>query len=189
MGKPLENYVMTKNIIIIIFLFVSKLTFGQKDDNPYLKLSVDSIVFYDFGGRPEEEINSIIEKNGKLSKTVIKSAKLDKLTADNFTKLLGQKTSYGSSTAACFEPHLGVVYYLNKKPIAYIDICLSCNRLYPSLKINTQMQGKQGEGKEVYYTLNGISKSFRKEINSLLIKYKFSHQLAPKKLTEKSMFD
>ena len=175
---------MTKNIIAILINFVSNITFGQQDINPYLKLSVDSVVFYDFGGLPEEEILSIIEKNNSLSKTVIKSAKLDKLNEDNFTKLLGQKISYGNSTASCFEPHLGVVYYSNKKPIAYINICLSCNRLYPSLTINAQLQGKQGEGDKIYYTGDGMSKNFRQKINSLLVKYKFSHQL-----NGKSMFD
>ena len=174
---------MRKSILIIFVILFSKFTFGQKDNNPFLKLTADSIVFYDFGGKPEEEITTII-KNGKLSNTVIKSNKLDKITGDNFTKLLGQKESYGSSTASCFEPHLGVVYYFNKKPIAYINICLSCNRLDPSLIITSQLQGKQGQGKDIYYGLNGMSKKFRKEINSLLIKYKFSHQL-----NGKSMFD
>lgn len=142
------------------------------------------MVFYDFGGRPEEEILSIIEKDGKLHKSVIKSTKPDKLTANKFTVSLGQKESYGNGTAACFDPHLGVVYYSKGKPLGHVTICMSCNRLYPSLDIRAQEQGKQGKGIDVYYTLNGMSKKFRKEINSILIEYKFSHQIK-----EKTSFD
>jgi hypothetical protein len=175
---------MRMSILIIFIILFSKLSFGQKDNNPFSKLTVDSIVFYDFGGDSGKEVITIIEKNGKLSNSVVKSAKLDKVTGENFTKLLGQKKSYGSGTASCFDPHLGVVYYSNKKPIAYVNICLSCNRLHSSLEIANQLQGKQGEGADAYYILDGMSKTFRKKINTLLIKYKFSHQL-----NGKSMFD
>lgn len=175
---------MRKSVLIIFVILFPKLNFGQKDSNQFLKLTVDSVVFYDFGGQPEDEILSIVEKDGKLSKTVIKSAKLDKLTADNFTKILGQKESYGKQTASCFDPHLGVVYYSKGVPLAHVTICISCNRLYPSLDIKAQQQGKEGQGNGAYYTLNGMSKKFRKEINSLLIKYKFSHQIK-----EKTSFD
>lgn len=175
---------MRKSILIIFVVLFSKFTFGQKGNNPFSKLSVDSVVFYDFGGDSGKEVITIIEKNGKLSNSVIKSTKLDKVTADNFTKLLGQKKSYGNGTASCFDPHLGVVYYSNNKAIAYVNICLSCNRLHSSLEIANQLQGKQDDGADAYYILDGMSKNFRKEINTLLIKYKFSHQLIGK-----SMFD
>ncbi len=175
---------MNKSIYIILIILSSNVTFGQKANNPFLKLKFDSIVFYDFGGNPEDEIITIIQNDDKLSYSVIKSVKLDKITGDNFTKLIGKKESYGGTTASCFEPHLGVVYYYNKKPIAYINICLSCNRLSSSLIIKNQLQGVISKGDKVYYALDGMSNVFRQSINALLVKFDFSHQL-----DGNSMFD
>lgn len=151
--------------------------------NPYARLAPDSVVFYDFEGSGKE-VFSVVEKNGGLSPTVRRSAKLDQATADHFTRLLGDRASYGAGTASCFDPHLGVVYYKNKKVAAYINICLDCNRLHASKTIDAQLQGKQGKGKEAYYIADGMSPGFRKEINGLLVKYHFSHQL-----DGESMFD
>ena len=176
---------LSKSIFITLIILFSNVTFGQKANNPFLKLKVDSIVFYDFGGNPEDEVVSIIQKDDKLSYSVIKSVKLDKITGDYFTKLIGKKESYGGSTAQCFEPHLGVVYYYNKKPIAYINICLSCNKLSSSLAIKSQLQGKNGEGDKVYYTLDGMSNTFRQSIIALLVKFNFSHKLDGRKIFDK----
>ena len=85
-SKPLTE-TMKKTILILITLLISKLSFGQKDNNLFLKLSFDSVVFYDFGGLPEDEIMSIIDNNGKLSSSVKKSTKLGIETAKKFTHL------------------------------------------------------------------------------------------------------
>jgi hypothetical protein len=71
------------------------------------------------------------------------------------------------------------VYFLKGKPVGQITICLGCNRLYSSIDIPAQKQGKQGEGKDTYYILDGLSKSFRQFTNELLKKNKFAHQIEP----------
>jgi hypothetical protein len=145
-------------------------------DNPFANLSCDSVVIYDFDWRGKGEHFSIIDKNGRLAPTVKKRVKLDGKTAKKLGRLMGETASYGQATAACFEPHLGVVYYKSGAPVAHINICISCNRLYSSLEIPAQKQGRQGEGNEVYYTADGMSKSFRKYLNGLLKDNNFSHQ-------------
>jgi len=74
---------------------------------------------------------------------------------------------------------VGLFIFLKGKPVGQLTICLGCNRLYSSIDIPAQKQGKQGEGKEAYYILDGLSKSFRQYINGLLIRYKFTHQIEP----------
>jgi hypothetical protein len=174
-----------KNLVITLMVFCP--LYSLYAQNPYLLLSYDSIVIYDFDWRDPitKKIVSIIDtENRALASTVKKSACLDKKTAMQLSRLLGEKTSYGQEVASCFEPHLGIVFYQQGKHTAHIDVCLTCNRLESSLKIPAQDQGKHQTEDDVYYTLYGMSKSFRKYLNRILVKNKFSHQVAPG-----SMFD
>ena len=112
---------------------------------------------------------------GKLIRTVTKKIQLGKQTISTLNFNLGNKKSFGAAEASCFDPHLGFVYYYKDSIIAYLTICMDCNRLYPSIELPTQKQGKVGKGKEAYYTGQGMSMSFRHFLNTLLKKYKFSH--------------
>lgn len=142
---------------------------------PIRCLKYDKVVIYDY--EPSDKAGDIVEPDGKLTKNIKKQAELDQKTIDLLHAKLAQKSSFGNGASACFTPHLGVVYYLNKKVVAHIAICLSCNRLKSSLPLDAQKQGKYGVGKEMYYRLDGMSESFRKFLNQLLIKHQFSHQL------------
>jgi hypothetical protein len=51
---------------------------------------------------------------------------------------LCNKSTYGGDVAACFDPHLGIVFYKASKPSAYVSICLDCNYLVSSIKIPGQ---------------------------------------------------
>jgi hypothetical protein len=153
--------------------------------NPFLALKYDSVVIYDLEFERWRDEMSVIDKNGKLNFPVNKRAKLDNKSVQALSKKLGSKSSYGNSEAACFEPHLGIVYYSAGKPVAQATICISCNRLESSLPIPAQMQGKQtAEDGTIYYNLMGMSKEFRKYLDKLLEKHKFSHRPKPG-----SMFD
>lgn len=162
---------------VILFLIAICFLSFQQNKNPFLNLKFDKVIMYDFEGG--KDLGLIIDDNGRLAKTVKKQAILDKVNVEKLSRLLGEKTSYGGTTAFCFEPHVGLVYYLNGKVVAHVSICLDCNRLKSSIVIPAQKQGKVGEGDEVYYIADGLSKSFRKFINSLLIKHQFSHQIKP----------
>jgi len=158
-------------------LFVAILTaslFISAGDAPS-KLQYDEIIIYDFNENSHGEGGSIVDDKGRLA-PVIKQVLLDKATATELHKRIFQKSSYGAPEAACFDPHLGIVYYLNKKIVAHFTICMGCNRLEGSVEIPAQLQVKGGTGKEIYYTGMGMSKSFRKFLNGLLVKHKFSHQ-------------
>jgi len=165
---------MINKFIFGVFLLISVSFFGQQ--KPFSTLKFDKVVLYDFSGGKGIG-TSIIDEKGNLSKTVIKKVILDEETTKILSKKLESKESYGGGTAACFEPHLGIVYYLKSKPTAHVSVCLDCNRLISSKNIPAQNQGKIGKGKDAYYLSDGMSKPFRKYLNGLLKKYNFSHQI------------
>ena len=130
---------------------------------------------YDFEPS-EDKGGSIVQVNGQLSKTINKQVQLGNLNIEKLNCKLGDKKSFGGGTAACFDPHLGFVYFLNNKIVGHITICMDCNRLHSSIDIAVQKQGRVGNGKDAYYIADGMSKSFRQFLNSLLKTNKFSHQ-------------
>jgi hypothetical protein len=164
-----------KYFICLIFLCINLIVQGQKTE-PLKQLKYDKIVFYDYVISGEKN-GSIVDQNGKSKVKVVKSVVLDPATGRVLTDKVTSKGSYGKGTAFCFDPHCGFVYYLARKPVCQIQICLECNRLSSSVEIEAQKQGKHGSGQETYFLLDGLSKDFRKYIDSLLKKYSFSHQI------------
>lgn len=166
-------------IIFLFILFVIHLNSKAQQKNPYAALKFDKVIMYDFEGGKEGDIY-IIDDKGQLAKSISKQVVINKAIIDNLNSKLGNKKSFGGGTAACFDPHVGFVYYLKNKIVAHLSICLDCNRLYSSTgNLPAQQQGKVGKGKDAYYLGEGMSKFFRRFINNLLIKYKFSHQITP----------
>ncbi len=173
-----------KKFVFTISIFLAVVSYSQ--NNPFATLIYDSLVIYDFdwrqpgGGR----ITSILE-NEKLATTVKKSVRLPANEALDLSKKIGMKSSYGQITAACFDPHFGMVYYQNGNVKEYITICLVCNYPNSSLPIPARNQGGEDmDNEEIYYELSGFSKSFRKYLNNIKKKYDFSAQTL-----EGSIFD
>jgi len=163
-------------IVLALFFCFLHLSFSKKVSNPYLKLKFDKVMMYDFSGVKDWN-QYIVDDKGKLATSVTKATVLDNKIVTEFNAKLGDKHSFGAGKAACFDPHLGFVYYLHEKIVAYITICLDCNVLVSSLPLEAQKQGRVGEGKDVYYMADGPSPALRSFLNGLLKKYNFSHQL------------
>ena len=155
--------------LLFSFCLLSIASFSQKH-NPYAALKFDKVVMYDFEPSGDKG-GSIVEANGQLTKHVSKQVRLDRTAILQLNQRLGNKVSFNWGTAACFDPHLGFVYYQGKKIIGYITICIDCNILSANLKLPAQTRSKEGED------ATGMSKSFRHFLNLLLKKYKFSHQV------------
>ena len=164
-------------VLFLLFLMYSFNALSQsKTQIGHLKY--DNVKIYDFDCGIEGN-QMIVDNTGHLSKAVKKQAYLNKKTIEELNHRLIKKSSYGSAVASCFQPHLGIVYFLKHNIVAFIDICLECNRLESSFEIPAQLQGKQGKGKEIYYTGEGMSKPFRLFLNETIKKYNFSHQIKP----------
>lgn len=161
--------------IFLLILFLP----SKAQQNPFSTLKFDKVVMYDFAGGKGSDLY-IVDNKGQLAKSISKQIQLDKVIVSKLNEKLGNKKSYGDVTAACFDPHLGFVYYLSGKIVAHITICLDCNRLRSSIPIVAQQQGKVGKGKDAYYISDGLSITFRNFLNTLLVKNNFSHQIDKK---------
>jgi hypothetical protein len=162
-------------ILLLIFSFPSQ---GQTK-NPFLFVKFDKVIMYDY--QPAGEYPALVDKNGNLvsNASIKKQVQLDSATINKLNRKIGDRKSYGQVTAVCFDPHLGIVYYLNGKIVRRVLVCIDCNALRAHIDIPARHQNKQSQGDNAYYLDDGMSKSFREFINSLLIKYNFSHQIKP----------
>ncbi|MBY0477622.1 MAG: hypothetical protein K2Q24_08235 [Chitinophagaceae bacterium] len=172
--KP-RNYLSMCRILLLL-LAIPFISISQTSKSPFLELKFDKVIMYDFEGGKDADIFIVNEKD-QLTKSIKKQQQLDSSTIKNLNAKFGDKKSFGGVTASCFDPHVGFVYYLKGKVVAQVSICLDCNRLRSSISIPAQKQGKVGKGDEVYYLADGLSKTFRQFINTLLQKNQFSHQI------------
>lgn len=117
----------------------------------------------------------IVDANGELSKSIINQIELSPLETKDFNAKIESKKSYGEATLDCFDAHLGFVYFFENKIVAHITISTNCRRLYSSIEIVAQKQGKVYIGTDIYYTKTGLSDSFINFIKLMEIKYHFSH--------------
>ena len=166
-------------LLLLFFPFLLFSQVDQKELRPFSALQSDSVVLYDYNKYTRPGASIVIEEEGK-KKQLGKFEKKVTLSAKKMQQLTSKVEdpgSYGSNVAACFDPHLGIVYYKKGEIQAYINVCMDCNRLEPSLKLIVQDQGKQTtEEGEVFYTLYGMSKKFKKYLDGLLKQYDFSHR-------------
>ena len=161
-----------KIVTAFLLLFFIHSASGQ-----YTTVKFDKVIMYDFKAESEGEDIYIVNAKGVLAKNIAKQIELTKQDVRSLNSKVENKKSYGEATAPCFNPHLGLVYYLKDKIVAHITVSLECNRLHSSIEIAAQKQGKVSISTDIYYTGTGLSKSFKAFINSLLHKYNFSHQL------------
>jgi hypothetical protein len=77
---------------------------------------------------------------------------------------------------AC-EPHFAIIFFKADRPVAFVEIALSCKRLYTRFAIPAQQQGKAVHGYNPHYARDGMSREFRQFINGLIKEHNFSHQI------------
>jgi hypothetical protein len=163
-----------KTFAFAVLIFLLPATHGIIK-NPPLQLRYDKVMMYDFNGGIGSD-QTIVDAKGRLATSVTKQVALDKESAISLTKKLGEKESFGDEMAMCFEPHLGFVYYLKGKIVAYMTVCLDCNVFVSSIPLDPQKHEKLGIANDAYIA-GAPSKPFRAFLNSLLKKHNFSHQL------------
>jgi len=159
---------------LLFFLLSNGLTLLSQQTNLFLSLRYDKVLIYEF--EPEFPDNSILNKNGKLTAKILKTATLKDSDINILNHKLGQRKSFGGGTRDCFIPHLGIVYYYKKSPVAFLNVCMDCNRMYASIPIIGKKYGQFYRGPNTYYLKDdGMSNVFRKFLKNLLITNNFSH--------------
>lgn len=77
-------------------------------------------------------------------------------------------------TAACLDPHFGMVYYEGGKAKEYITVCMACNYPVTSISLPVRNLGSTDEEIEANFSKMGFSKSFRTYLFDIKSKYGFS---------------
>lgn len=162
--------------LLVTFLVLFACT--VKAQNPYSTLAYDSLVIYDYGiEMAADESNIKIEgKHFTFKNKPVKSVVLSAAEAKEFTTKIGEDSTYSQNSADCFNPHFAAFYYKKGKVIANVEICIACNRLYPSIEIPAKYaRPEKIPGGEVFYPRSGLSRNFRLYMKTLLDRYGFSH--------------
>ncbi|MGX1928027.1 hypothetical protein [Flagellimonas sp. 2504JD4-2] len=156
-------------IVIIPFL-------AQAQSNPFDELKYDKVIAYEFQGNGELLIERCLKEE---SKKISNEKTLTHKQIRQLENILTAKTGYGNSTMSCFDPHFAVVYYLNKKIVGSINICLDCNYLISSEKIPATELKMIKISDEYSYPAKGFSKNTRKEIHNYIEALGFTKYLRP----------
>lgn len=178
MTRPLYNAVIT-----LFFLAGNSEAAAQiqKILNPFDTLQYDKVVAYDYNGMN----NQPIVKDGELIKPsegsgrfvkIYSQKELTKKQVATLHKIIGDTATYGGPTAACFDPHLGVVYYQKDKIVGHISICIDCNFLRASMSIPVSRAKKiyYGDDSDNFLYAEGFSKPARKKLNAFCKELQFT---------------
>ena len=153
------NY-LNKNYLDFFIDSVPSIKSNKIANAPFDTLNYDKVIAFDYVPKTEEQ--EIITK-GKYCLNIKRLVALNQVQANNITSVLSAKRTYGGAIAACFDPHLGLVFYHNGKVVMYSSICLECNQQYSSISIPSKKFGFSDYG--------------RKQINDLLKQLNFSHRI------------
>ncbi len=155
-GQDLKAYILTAQTI----------STNKNLDTPFGTLSYDKIIAYDFEGS-EEPYPSVLDKNLKFVPVILKQQALTQKQADKILSALTKKSTYGEATAACFNPHLALLFFKDDKFKNAINICLDCNYLISDVEIPAETQLKINKGKKNEYAITGFTKTGKKAIIDL----------------------
>lgn len=132
MVNALTNWKMTRIILFSCLLILTSFIEDNRSEDPFKSFKYDKVVAYDYNGIGGIRI---VDSNGHITGTVRAQTELTKKQFKEINKTLSERSTYGGTTASCFDPHLGIVYYFDNKMVAHISICLECNYLESSFAI------------------------------------------------------
>ena len=154
--SELENYIIKSKEIKL------KSTYQK----PFDTLRFNKIIAYDFEGS-EEPNPSVINQKNNFTSVILKQKYLNNVQSNKLIETLTDETTYGESTAGCFNPHLGFVFYNNNKVVYVVDVCLDCNYLISESEIPAMVKKKINIGTEDEYPAIGFSKIGKNKIRGI----------------------
>ena len=142
--------------------------------NPFLKKKYDQVVAYNFNLK-EIKYFSAVNKNKKLVSNIVFPGRVLSLEEEsNLFNILLKTSTYGGTTAACFDPRWAFVFYKSSQIVGCIDICMECNTLQSNPAIAIQKTHKEVsyyDGEKIEEPLFGFTPNGRKKLK------KFCNQL------------
>ncbi len=168
MKRPV--FLLVFGIFLLLFFFN-----GREIANPFKTLVYDKVIAVDFNGEHEMPL---VLPNGKLTQEISQRAVLNAKQVDYITGVISDTTTYGYNTAACFEPHFGLVFYSRDSIVAHVSVCFECNSLFSSVKIPAETYYNIDDG-DLTLPRHGFSPKGRIAINKLVEELGFSHTIIP----------
>lgn len=169
---------MDRLYVVLSVIVLALLTMSGKQHasinyltSPFDTLSYDKVVAYDYDGQGGRSI--VMDNQLMYRKKIFMEKELNENQIKKLHRIVNNKKTYGGTKAGCFDPHLGIVYYNQKKIVGHISICLSCNFLSSSMKIPA-IQSHKVKGSYDFYR-EGFSKNGRIKISELCKELEFSH--------------
>ena len=152
----------------------------KSNGDPFKMMDYDKIIAYDFKG-DEKTFDAAIDKNGKFIPIIEKQQFLTQNQADEILKALSNKKSYGEAGAACFNPHLSLVFFKNDKKVNQISICLDCNGSSAEVEIPARKHRIFNKGKEDEYFFTGFTPYGKNALKNLCREIGFYYKNTTKK--------
>jgi len=127
--------------------------------------SFDRAVLYEISVSGEPRRTPFEYRTGKIKE-------LSKEDLSEFLKIINTKESYGNTSAACFDPDLGIVLY-DSEGIAmqYCIFSLNCNRIYGNPVIRAQYENENAKN-----GINGFSSDARKKLKEIYALWDFPYK-------------
>jgi hypothetical protein len=161
---------MRQSFFLIMLLAATLFLMSANESplNPFSSLRFDKAIAYDFNG--EHEMPLVV--NGKVNQFAVnKQYVLRPSQLDSLHTLLNDTNTYGGEEAACFEPHLGIVYFSGDSIVAHTEICFECNYLNSTVEIPAIQYYFGGKG----YGRGGFSEKGINQLSSFCRSLGFSH--------------
>jgi hypothetical protein len=106
------------------------------------------VIAYELNGRYGDARAATVFHNQTGKQIVLTESQIGE-----FLSLLNNRKSYGHYEMACFDPHIGLVFYdASEKIVAYLSLCLQCNnvRSEPPLDFDFLVPTNSGFTKKAY---------------------------------------
>ena len=136
-------------------------------EEPFKDLKFNKVIAYDFDGDEEKYATVFDNKTRIFNPVVLHQKELNKEQIENLISFLIDSKTYGEGIAACFVPHLGIVFYHDNQFVFEVDVCLDCNYLESTIEIPARKTKKikLEDGSDLY--LIGFSKIGKQKIIGL----------------------
>ena len=160
--SELLSYIYNANVI----------NFKPSIQKPFDTLKFNKLIAYDYEGS-EEPNPSVLDEKNKFNNVILKQKYLNNEQAKFLIETLTKTSTYGESTAGCFNPDLGFLFFNNNKKVYSIDVCLDCNYLIAESSIPAMEMKKMNKGTENEYAAIGFSKIGKSKIKKLCSQLNF----------------
>ena len=144
-----------------IYAYLEQAPFTSPSQNhpiPFGEIDFDKVIAYDFEGN-FEPYPAIYQKTSQnFVPVVLRQNFLSQKQVDHTISFLSDPASYGESTAACFDPHMAIVFFKGEEVVFQINICLDCNYLIATEEIPATHAKKIKVDEDLEYPARGFSK-------------------------------